>query len=75
VIGKFSDQATYLFDLSKDPGEKNNLLDKQPGIAKKLAARLAAWNTELCPPHPGSPQEFAVYNHYFNLPMPEEPKK
>jgi arylsulfatase A-like enzyme len=72
---KFSDQATYLFDLSKDPGEKNNLLDKQLGIAKKLAARLAAWNTELCPPHPGSPQEFAVYNHYFNLPMPENPKK
>lgn len=69
---KFSDKATYLFDLSKDPGEKNNLLDQQPEIAKKLEAKLAAWNTKLCSPDPGSPQEFVFYNRYFNLPMPEK---
>ena len=72
---KFSDKATYLFDLSKDPGEKTNLLEQQPEIAKKLEAQLTAWNTELCPPHPGSPQEFTFYNRYFNLPMPEKAKK
>jgi hypothetical protein len=31
---------------------------------------IAAWDTQLCTPHPGSPQEFVFYNHYFNIPPP-----
>jgi arylsulfatase A-like enzyme len=67
---KFRDRATYLFDLSKDPGEKSNLVEKHPEIAAKLEAELATWNSSLCAPDPGSPEEYAFYNRYFNLPMP-----
>ena len=67
---KFSDRATYLFDLSKDPGEKSNLVEKHPEIAAKLEAELATWNSSLCAPDPGSPEEYAFYHRYFNLPMP-----
>ena len=67
---KFSDRATYLFDLSKDPGEKSNLMEKHPEIAAKLEAELATWNSSLCAPDPGSPEENAFYHRYFNLPMP-----
>jgi arylsulfatase A-like enzyme len=67
---KFGDRATYLFDLSKDPGEKNNLLKEQPEIAAKLGAELAEWNSSLCAPDPGSPQEDAFFHRYFSLPKP-----
>jgi len=33
----------YLFDLEKDPAEKNNLLTKRPDDARKLKALLANW--------------------------------
>lgn len=72
---KFSDRSTYLFNLSKDPGEKSNLLDQNPEIARQLESQLTEWNTILCPPDPGSPQEHVVYHRYFNLPMPEKPYK
>lgn len=67
---KFADHATYLFDLSKDPGEKNNLMETHPEISAKLEAELATWNSSLCAPDPGSPQEYAFYHRYFSLPMP-----
>ena len=51
---KFSDRAIYLFNLSKDPGEKNNLIADHPEIAAKLEAELATWNASLCAPDPGS---------------------
>jgi arylsulfatase A-like enzyme len=72
---KFSDQATFLFDLSKDPSEKINLLDENPAIAKQLAAELAAWNSKLVAPDKGSPQEYHFFNHYFNFPLPQKIKK
>ena len=31
-----------LFDLAKDPGEKTDVLAKNPEVAEKLKARLAA---------------------------------
>jgi arylsulfatase A-like enzyme len=67
---KFGDRASYLFDLAKDPGEKTNLLENNPDIAKQLEAELAKWNAQLVPSHPGNPQEDAVYRHYFALPKP-----
>ena len=67
---KFSDQATYLFDLSKDPGETINLLDQNPEIAKQLETELTNWNATLCKPDEGSPQEYNFYNRYFKLRLP-----
>jgi arylsulfatase A-like enzyme len=37
---------TELFDLSKDPGEQNNVADQFPEIASDLEARLAAYAKE-----------------------------
>ena len=67
---KFADRATYLFDLSKDPGEQKNLSEEHPEIAARLEAELATWNATLVPADPGSPQEHVFYSRYFNLPMP-----
>jgi N-acetylgalactosamine-6-sulfatase len=36
-----------LYDLSKDPGEKNNLAEKEPRVLKKLTEQLNAWTATL----------------------------
>lgn len=41
--------GSYLFDLIKDPEEKNNIINQQPEIAKKLKAKLENWAKELDP--------------------------
>jgi hypothetical protein len=40
---------TELFDLSKDPGEQNNVADPFPEIAADLEARLIAYAKEMTP--------------------------
>ena len=40
---------TELFDLSKDPGEQNNVADQFPEIAIDLEARLVAYAKEMKP--------------------------
>jgi arylsulfatase B len=40
---------TELFDLSKDPGEQNNVADQFPEIAANLEARLIAYAKEMKP--------------------------
>lgn len=40
----------YLFDLDKDIGEKNNLIEKHPEIAVHLSTRLDKWSQGLDPP-------------------------
>jgi len=40
---------TELFDLSKDPGEQNNVADQFPEIAADLEARLLAYAKEMKP--------------------------
>ena len=40
---------TELFDLSKDPGEQNNVADQFPEIAADLEARLIAYAKEMKP--------------------------
>jgi len=37
----------FLFDLSKDVGEKNNLAEAKPDIVKKLRARMEALDAEI----------------------------
>lgn len=41
---------TFLFDLSKDPGERNNLATEHPEIVAELKALLAAHNAQMVPP-------------------------
>ena len=38
-----------LFDVSADPGEKRNVLDEHPGVARELAAAYDAWWASLPP--------------------------
>lgn len=62
-------KGSYLFDLSKDPEEKNNLISKEPAIAEKLKNRLQRWTSELqptgIPDRMLRPQETRWYNYYF----------
>jgi arylsulfatase A-like enzyme len=63
-------KAKFLFDLKKDPEEKNNLLEKEPNIVKNLTNKLNHWSQELAPP--GIPmdnlnaQEIGWYQYYFH---------
>ena len=36
-----------LYDLSRDPAEKNNVAEKYPDVAEELKEKLEAWNAEL----------------------------
>ncbi|HHK41459.1 MAG TPA: N-acetylgalactosamine-6-sulfatase [Planctomycetaceae bacterium] len=47
--------GTYLFDLSSDPGEKNNLIESRPGIAKKLEERFRSWQQAMRSAEPRGP--------------------
>src|SRR5262245_3689109 len=40
---------TELFDLSKDPGEKNNVAEQNSDVVKDLEARLTAYAKEMKP--------------------------
>ena len=62
-------KRTYLFDLDNDIGEKTNLLDKHPEIAKRLAQRLDDWSQTLTPPGlPKAPTaaESAFFDFYLD---------
>lgn len=36
-----------LFHLGRDPGEQQNLVEKEPEVARRLAEKLAAWRTSV----------------------------
>ena len=40
-------EAVHLADLSKDPGERENLEDKEPDLAKRLTEQAKAWLEEV----------------------------
>ena len=64
---KWNDRE-FLFDLSKDPKEKNNLLNTQPTVAKQLRKKLTQWNNQLKNkklPMTGLDQEKKWYRHYL----------
>jgi arylsulfatase A-like enzyme len=44
------DGVTRLYDLSKDPGERDDLITKQPEVAKRLQEKFDAWNAMLKDP-------------------------
>jgi arylsulfatase A-like enzyme len=42
--------APELFDLAKDPGEKNNLIAQRPAEAARLQSAWEEWNRQMRPP-------------------------
>jgi hypothetical protein len=44
---------TKLFDLTADPGEKNNLATTQPDELKRMQGQLSAWWTAMNHYHDG----------------------
>ncbi|MFP6764647.1 MAG: sulfatase [Planctomycetaceae bacterium] len=56
-----SGNSRWLFDLTADPGENNNLADTQPQKIRQLEALLEAWRQQLLPPAwPSKPQRRKV---------------
>jgi len=43
------DDEEFLFDLSQDPTEKNNLRDKQSAKFQELKNKYAAWEAMMLP--------------------------
>ena len=41
------DGADMLFDVVADPGERNDLVYKNPAVVEDLKERLAAWEREV----------------------------
>lgn len=46
------DKGEYLFDLSKDQGEKLNLSSKNPEVFARLKQQYATWEAQMLPPIP-----------------------
>ena len=46
------EKGEYLFDLSKDPGEKNDLKEKQKDIFESLKSKYATWEKSVLSPVP-----------------------
>jgi arylsulfatase A-like enzyme len=44
----------YLFDLSTDPSEKNNLREKNREVFDRLKTKYAAWEASVLKPDPNS---------------------
>lgn len=40
----------YLFDLSRDPGERNNLFDARPDKVRALSELMVRWHADKAPP-------------------------
>ncbi|NQU41843.1 sulfatase [bacterium] len=47
LIEFFEDGRLELYNLREDPGEKRNLADEMPEVARDLRNRLAAWREEI----------------------------
>jgi uncharacterized sulfatase len=56
----------YLFDLSADLEEKNNLAQQHPVVANRLREKLAAWGAQLTPPGIAVGPMAATWNDYFD---------
>lgn len=56
----------YLYDLSTDPGERQNLAAKHPAIATRLRGKLGNWSQQLDPPGLALAPMAKVWNDYFD---------
>ena len=65
-------EVLELYDLNKDPLEKNDLKDSHPEIASELLEKLQAWHTTL--PEKPNPECFSKYRAKDAGPLPSEVK-
>lgn len=63
----------YLYNLSTDLEEKNNLAAEHPDIVKKLRNRLREWTSELAPPGLTTGQMSEVWENYYDFYMEGKP--
>jgi hypothetical protein len=52
LIEWFEDGRLELYNLKRDIGEKHNLADKHPKIARRLHNKLIAWRREVDAKYP-----------------------
>jgi len=69
IIEFFESRTVEIYDLSKDPGEQNDLSDSMPDQAKELAGALHAWQEET-----GAPRPIGVNPNYDPSVQPERGK-
>ena len=64
-------EAKYLFDVTSDENEKNNLITKHPDIARDMAMKLSDWTQQLVPAgdpkHLPNNEEKKWYSYYLKL--------
>jgi hypothetical protein len=46
------EKGEYLFDISKDGGEKNNLKEKEKEVFERLKNKYSEWEKNVLPPVP-----------------------
>lgn len=66
-------ERAYLFDLDKDPEEKNNIIQKHPQKAEQLTQKLKAWGSELQPPGLHTKQMTTAATQYFDFYLDGKP--
>jgi arylsulfatase A-like enzyme len=47
LLERFEDGRVHLFDLDKDPGERNDIAQQNPAVVARMRARLHAWYLEV----------------------------
>ena len=57
----------YLFDLENDPGEMNNLINKNPETAKSLREELATWSNTLSPAGLTNGAMSSTWENYYDF--------
>jgi arylsulfatase A-like enzyme len=65
-------EVLELYDVNKDPFEKNDLKSSHPEVASKLVKKVKAWDATL--PKKPDPECFSKYRDESAGPMPEEVK-
>lgn len=60
MIQFLEDQSFALYDLSKDPGEQNNIIDAMPELASQLKKQIRGWQKEVKAPIPSVPNPECV---------------
>jgi arylsulfatase A len=63
LVEQYEDGAVELFNLASDPGERNNLAEKETARAAELKSKLAAWRRSVGAQEPAANPEFDAAKH------------
>lgn len=66
-------EREYLFDLSDDLEEKQNLAAKHPEIASRLRTKLSDWSQSLSPPGLATSAMAKTWNDYYDYYLDGKP--